>query len=878
MAFTPVGSEFRINTTTAGNQQYANVAMDADGDFVVAWVAYQDGSGGGIYAQRYNSSGVAQGSEFRVNVTTANDQLAPAIAMDPNGNFVVAWSSASQDGSGDGVYIRKYDNTGTATTGEIRANTYTTANQNDPSVAMDNSGNFVVSWTSGASSGSGQQDGSQYGVYAQRFDSSATKVGGEFKVNTHTANSQGTSAVAMDADGDFVVTWTSYLQDGSVAGVYAQRYNASGVAQGSEFRVNQVTANAQFFSHVAMDDAGNFVVAWGSDGQDGSGNGVYARRYNSSGTALGNEFRVNTYTANHQYFANIAMSGSGEFVIQWSSQGQDGSGYGIYAQRYTSAGATDGAEFRANTYTTSSQLIGTSAMDNNGNFILAWSSQGQDGSGYGNYAQRYAVNNPPVASVGGPYSVTEGQSLNLNASGSSDPDAGQTLTYSWDVNGDSVFGDATGVTPTLTWSQLLALGIQDGANLYSNVRVRVTDNLGASTTSSATTLTVVNAPPTPGVAGPAFGVRGQPRGYTLTAADPSPVDQAANFTFYIDWDGDTIYDQTVVAASGTVVYHEYYSSGAYTIRVAASDKDGGLSPGVSTLSLNIYDYQSQVDPLNPSLTNFVWGGSSVNDALIIFIGGGAGGSPTGPDIVQFFNFADPGAGLLTFSGITGRAIFYGNGGSDELYNIDIGSGYSKVLEIYGGDGDDIIDGGPQNDTIVGGLGNDVVVGEGGNDYLFGNEDFDVVIGLGGDDYIDGGSGDDILVGDEPGTPGNDTIFGSAGRDIIFAVLGSDLISGGTGDDLIISGDGDFGFFGDNLIAIRDEWLSGNSYATRVANISGTGPGGANGTAYIQPGVNVFDDGAVDTVYGNEDNDWFIVSLTQDITPDVNIGVEIKTGV
>ena len=63
-------------------------------------------------------------------------------------------------------------------------------------------------------------------------------AGAEFQVNTYTTSNQNTDAAAMDASGNFVVVWQSYGQDGSGKGVYAQRYNAAGVAQGGEFRVN----------------------------------------------------------------------------------------------------------------------------------------------------------------------------------------------------------------------------------------------------------------------------------------------------------------------------------------------------------------------------------------------------------------------------------------------------------------------------------------------------------------------------------------------------------------------------------------------------------------------------------------------------------------
>ncbi len=85
--------------------------MDADGDFVVTWVSDgQDGSGWGIYAQRYNAAGVAEGAEFLVNTVTSSNQSSPAIAMDADGGFVVTWQSFVQDGSGYGIYAQRYNN------------------------------------------------------------------------------------------------------------------------------------------------------------------------------------------------------------------------------------------------------------------------------------------------------------------------------------------------------------------------------------------------------------------------------------------------------------------------------------------------------------------------------------------------------------------------------------------------------------------------------------------------------------------------------------------------------------------------------------------------------------------------------------------------
>ena len=391
------GNEFRVNTFTTGTQRTLpespqSVAMDADGDFVVTWTG--DSQPGGnindIYAQRYNAAGVAQGSEFRVNSFTTGDQLFSTVAMDADGDFVITWSSNAQDGDAIGVYAQRYNAAGVAQGSEFQVNTVTTNFQFLSTVAMDADGDFVVTWSSYL------QDGSSYGVYAQRYNGAGVAQGSEFQVNTYTTQGQRRSTVAMDADGDFVVTWAS-SRDDSDYGIYAQRFNAAGVAQGSEFRVSAVTTGNQTFSTVAMEADGDFVVTWTSGGQDGSNDGVYAERYNAAGVAQGSEFRVNTRTTDNQQQSTVAMDADGDFTITWSSFNQDGSSYGVYAQRYNAAGVAQGSEFRVNTFTTNEQRWSALAMDADGDFVVAWTSLNQDGSSHGVYAQRYGGGTTPTA-------------------------------------------------------------------------------------------------------------------------------------------------------------------------------------------------------------------------------------------------------------------------------------------------------------------------------------------------------------------------------------------------------------------------------------------------------------------------------------------------
>jgi hypothetical protein len=341
----PVGSEFRVNNYTTGDQRLPVIAMDAEGNFVIAWhdgsffEPGQDGSTLGVYAQRYSADGSPLDSEFLVNTHTTDEQLIPSLAMDSSGNFVIAWKSNGQDGSGYGVYAQRYNATGTSQGSEFQVNTYTTNSQWDPAVGMDADGNFVISWTSHG------QDCSSYGIYAQQYNANGTAMGSEFQVNTYTTENQWESSIAMDNDGDFVIVWASYEQDGSDHGVYAQRYNATGTPQGSEFRVNTSTIGSQIDSSVAMNDEGDFVIVWASAESYIKGMG---QRYDKNGIPLGNEFEIAAHDTHNKSFPKVAMDADGDFVVTWFSYGRDGSREGIYAQRYNANGIPDGSDFRVN--------------------------------------------------------------------------------------------------------------------------------------------------------------------------------------------------------------------------------------------------------------------------------------------------------------------------------------------------------------------------------------------------------------------------------------------------------------------------------------------------------------------------------------------------
>jgi len=389
-----------VNLTQAGRQDSPAVASDPIGEHVVVWVTSSGTGNDDIMFQRYDKYGRKLGTETLVNSYTAGAQVNPDVAIDSAGNFVVTWSGAGADDD-SGVYAQRYDTFGKALGTQFRVNQFSQSVQSESSVAMDANGDFVVTWTSYG------QDSDKDGIFARRYTNVNNQITAqtEFQVNTTTVDRQDNSDVAMDTNGDFIVVWESDLQDGNSWGIYGQRFNSAGQALGGEFRVNNYTTDKQIDPRVAMDGTGDFDVVWSSFGQDGNGYGVYARRYNAAGAALdANEFLVNTTTPNWQYQPDISADKNGDFVVTYSAFGQEGNitkDYGIYARMYKADGSDSGnGEFRVNSITAGDQVTPSVAMDADGDFVVAWT--GPDNDTTGIYSRIVAVNIPyylPVASL-----------------------------------------------------------------------------------------------------------------------------------------------------------------------------------------------------------------------------------------------------------------------------------------------------------------------------------------------------------------------------------------------------------------------------------------------------------------------------------------------
>ena len=175
----------------------------------------------------------------------------------------------------------------------------------------------------------------------------------------------------------------------------------------------------------------------------------------------------------------------------------------------------------------------------------------------------------PIAAAGGPYSVTEGGVVALDANTS----IGGSV-YEWDLDGDGDYSDASGISPTLTWAQLESFGIDDGPLSYT-ISLRAT--AGTQQAIDTAQLSVTNTAPASVLTGGLVATAGQLFTIKVGADDPSSADMAAMFLYTIDW-GDGSPVAVVVGPADPPVTHTYASAGTFAVSFTATDKDGGVGP------------------------------------------------------------------------------------------------------------------------------------------------------------------------------------------------------------------------------------------------------------------------------------------------------------
>ena len=415
--YTTNGVEYPVIGSLAGEQVFPDVALSTNGGFVVWQDNITDGDGWGISARRLDNtlSGSATWMQ-RVNVQGSNDQENARVTLLKNGGAAFVWQGGKEGYQHIFARILTPTNTWLMNT-DLVVSVFTNNFQVNPAIATLNNSNVVVVWSSFNQAGSN----SLLDVYAKILSPAGATVKSEFLVNQFTNYNQRTPSVAALRNGGFVVAWVSEQQRlappvmGSnstytVASaalvpsvdIYARQFQSNGVAVANEFLVNS-NAYPSANPSVAAAADGTFMVAWSGRDMVNYVNGwdVYVRAFSTNGTP-GTLTLANTHIAGNQYAPRLSSITS-DYLVVWTSLGQDGSREGVYGQFIHSDGSPVNGEFRVNTTTVSQQMQPAVAADGVSQFLAVWTSYTGSPYSFDLYAQRYINVDAVLLSMPAPF-------------------------------------------------------------------------------------------------------------------------------------------------------------------------------------------------------------------------------------------------------------------------------------------------------------------------------------------------------------------------------------------------------------------------------------------------------------------------------------------
>lgn len=777
-----VGSEFLVNTQTAGDQTNPKITALSDGGFIVTWQdasgTLGDNSGTSIKAQIYAADGAKVGSEFRVNTQTAGGQKVPAVAALSNGGFVVTWQDASGtlgDNIGSSIKAQVYDADGNMLGSEFLINTQTANNQASPAISGLNNGGFVVTWLDY----SGAIPGTEYGasIKSQVFAADGSKVGSEFEISP-SLNWLHPQAVTVTnlSNGGFAIAWEADASwDGSpINGIFEAVFAADGSMVRSQ-RVAEPTAYGHPNVSITGLSDGGFVVA-------------YENRL-SGFTVLG-ETTIEIFDANGNKIGSptslgaglkpaITSLSNGGFLVTWGSNGQ----------MFAADGIRVGPQFPVQ-----SQTI---AALSNGDFIVAWtdSSHTLDASGTGINAQIFTLGPPPAPTV---VSVTDdvGPQAGALANGGATDDTNLSVRIATGSNfvGDTIQlfdGDkAVGKSIILTTADVTRgyVDIQTGALADGThaISARVTDVTGDASNPAAPFSVTVDGSPV-AVDNATVAVTG------IVPEDSNLLKVAVNGRV-----GPSLAGLTVS------VY-----DGATPVGTTSADGDGHwtltgvtLTDGLNTLSATVTGaggaiFSSEVFAVT-ALTSAAAVSTASDADYIVFNGGtleiGFGIDMTGSVVIgdggvelDYGNttetvVASGGAQKVYYGGVSNntvveaggyQGVYFGTANSTRL------SGSQQVLQATAND-TTVLDGGTQ---FVGAGGEAVrsVVHQDGSQYIDGNATAADTIVDGGSQFVSGRADGTVVSGGGSQfvySAADHTMIGDGGVQLVFGTVTNTIIANG----------------------------------------------------------------------------------------------------
>jgi len=385
-------------TDVAGNSSYDEfgqvyldpIASLKDGGYVVTYLKLSDDAdlGFDVFAQRYDALGNTTNDAFLVNSYQQADQVNSDITGLEDGGFLITWQSYEQDGSDYGIYAQRYDVDGSRIGGEVRVNDYTDSAQEKPEITSLDSGGYVITWMSEG------QDGSEAGVYVRVYDADGNVSTDEILVNSSVNLDQANPTVTTLDNGSFVVSWQSNHQVENGYDIYAKIYSADGVVLKSDFLLNSVTDSEQATPNITNLSNGGFATSWVTTDATGIAS-IAVRTFDQNGKPILTQDLAIT-EGNLTVGSKPEVSGldDGSFVLVWASD--DGQTSAIYSSRYDQDGTAIFEEKEISSSYISVQTEPHVVALEDGGYLVSWTDVSPETGEASVYAKQFDQNSESI--------------------------------------------------------------------------------------------------------------------------------------------------------------------------------------------------------------------------------------------------------------------------------------------------------------------------------------------------------------------------------------------------------------------------------------------------------------------------------------------------
>jgi hypothetical protein len=391
-----VGPEFQANVTTAGDQIHPAVAVAADGSFMIVWTSAPDVGNlptvprSDIYGRVYDAGGNPRGGEIRLNATVTTSQSDPRVAANAAGQFMAVWND-----DGKIVRARLFSPGGAPLSGELTLGSGPNA-RISPDVTADPAGGFLAAWVEVGS------DFENDHLHWRRFDAQGAPLGSES--NLAVLGVANPPRLATSPLGGFLLAWSGSFPatDFALANVLALRLDASGNPVGTPLQINDQDLDVAGFPFVlpVFYSDGTFSVLWTNRQLIADSGSLLGRRFGADASPAGSGVVLRLGPSIGPPPAAVALPTGNTWVL-WEEAGQFQDPFGVFSGVFDPSWALKTPVSRVSTYTQDFQIDPVAAASPAG-IVTAWASgndgftgdpaghQGtQDGNDYGIFGQRF---------------------------------------------------------------------------------------------------------------------------------------------------------------------------------------------------------------------------------------------------------------------------------------------------------------------------------------------------------------------------------------------------------------------------------------------------------------------------------------------------------